>query len=154
MDALSSEMQTLEDSLADARAKLTAQSAAVEAALEEKLAAALKGLNVSVDAAMTQSRSDMEKKISGDVLSLSKQIGEASDASKESAEKLSDEVKQVQSAAEGAASATSAQVAAVDKDHSDFEAQASQTLARVTSSLASTKVGTSPSAVAVAACVA
>ncbi len=140
MDALSSEMKTLEDSLADARAKLAAQSAKVEEALEAKLTAGLAGLNGKVDTAMEASRAEVEGKVSGDMSSLSKQIGEASDASKASAQKLDDKVHEVQTAAEGVAAATSSQVASVEKDHAAFETQASQTLAHVETSLASTKV--------------
>jgi len=139
MDALSSEMKTLEDSLADARAKLAAQSAKVEEALEAKLTAGLAGLNGKVDTAMEASRAEVEGKVSGDMSSLSKQIGEASDASKASAQKLDDKVHEVQTAAEGVAAATSSQVASVEKDHAAFETQASQTLAHVETSLASTK---------------
>jgi hypothetical protein len=140
MDALSSEMKTLEDSLADARAKLAAQAAKVEETLEAKLTAGLAGLNGKVDTEMKASRAEVEGKVSGDMSALSKQIGEASDASKASAQKLDDKVHEVQTAAEGVAAATSSQVASVQKDHAAFETQASQTLAHVETSLASTKV--------------
>ena len=126
--------------MAAARSKLSTQADKIETQLRDKFDLALKGLNISVGAAMTQSRADVESKMSGDMAKLRTQITSANAASLASAKQLHDKVTQVEAAATAAAAASNAQVAGVDKDHAAFEVHASTTLAHVQDSLAHTKV--------------
>lgn len=140
MSELSAEMKALEDSMAVARSKLSAQTDKIEAQLREKFDLALQGLNISVGAAMTQSRAAVESKMSSDMTGLRTQITSANAASLASAKQLHEKVAQVEAAAAAAAAASKAQVAGVEKDHAAFEAHAATTLAHVQDSLAHTKV--------------
>jgi ATP/maltotriose-dependent transcriptional regulator MalT len=121
----------------------------MEAHLRGKLDAGLKGLDTSVASAMTQSRVEVEKKMSGDVAALRSEVADAKAGSEAAADKLHAKVERVETATHAAWAARQAQVAAVSKDHADFEAHATTTLAHVKDSLSHTKV----SAACVRACV-
>ena len=137
--ALRSQIQGVEASLAASQKKLTAQADAMEAHLRGKLDAGLKGLDTSVASAMTQSRVEVEKKMSGDVAALRSEVADAKAGSEAAADKLHAKVERVETATHAAWAARQAQVAAVSKDHADFEAHATTTLAHVKDSLSHTK---------------
>jgi len=143
MTALGAEMKAMEDSMLDARTTLTAEAGRIQTQLRDKLDVALKGLNVSVGAAMLHSRADVEAKMTGDMAELSKQIGTANAASLASADTLHAKAATVEAAAKAAGAASKAQVVAVAKDHTAFEAKASLTLAHVQDSLLHTKAALS-----------
>jgi hypothetical protein len=140
MDALGSQIQAVEAEVRDSRQKLTAQAASIEAQLSRKLDDGLKGLDTSVASALSQSRGEVEKKMSGDVASLRSEIAQAKGASDAAADKLHAKVSAVTTATEAAMAAQQAQVDTVAKAHADFEAHATTTLARVKDSLSTTKV--------------
>jgi len=140
MEALESELKAVEASLAGSREKLKAEAASIEAQVSSKLDAGLKGLDTSVASALSQSREELEKKMSGDVASLRSEVADAKGASQAAADKLQDKVKAVTTATQAAVAAQKAQVATVAKAHADFEAHATTTLARVKNSLSTTKV--------------
>lgn len=106
-------------------------------------------MDTSVASAMTQSRVEVEKKMSGDVAALRSEVADAKAGSEAAADKLHAKVERVETATHAAWAARQAQVAAVSKDHADFEAHATTTLAHVKDSLSHTKV----SAACVRACV-
>ena len=140
MEALESELKAVEASLAGSREKLKAEAASIEAQVSSKLDAGLKGLDTSVASALSQSRGEVEKKMSGDVASLRSEVAQAKGASDAAADKLHAKVSAVTTATEAAMAAQQAQVDTVAKAHADFEAHATTTLARVKDSLSTTKV--------------
>lgn len=140
MDALESQLKAVEASVAASREKLTAEAASIEALVSSKLDAGLKGLDTSVASALSQSREELEKKMSGDVAWLGSEVADAKAASHAAADKMHDKVEAVTTATQAAVAAQQAQVATVAKAHADFEAHATTTLVRVKDSLSTTKV--------------
>lgn len=140
MDALASEIKAVEASVAAWRNKLTGDAASIQAQLSSKLDAGLKGLDTSVASALTLSREEVEKKMSGDVARLRSEVADGRVGSEAAAEKLDQKVQRVSAATQAAWAARQVQVATVAKAHADLEAHATSTLARVKDSLATTQV--------------
>jgi len=123
-----------------ARSQLTGLAHDMESHLTANLDLALKGLNISVRAALEHSRTDLEAKMSGHMARLTSEIGAANSGSVGSAHTLHVKVGQLEAAGAAADAATDAQVAAVSHHHAALEAQASMMLAHVKDSLSHAKV--------------